>query len=551
MTSPSDLAFDPAARRRLGRYDTPEAVALPLVRWGLRGRPGKILDPSFGGCNFLRASLRALVETGASPPGRFVYGVDVAEEARNHGQRLVESGVPADHLITGDFFAVGSRRIPAVDLVVGNPPYIRHHWFQHENRDRAVAALARQEIRLSGQANAWAYFLVHAGAFLRQGGRMALLLPGAVCFADYATNALDYIRKQAGRCTLARIRKRLFADAREDTVVLLVEDWGSGPCDLTIDDFESIEDLELWLRNPPVRPPKAIPSGTTCPARFDLDRSAADAWQRALEMPHVRHLGKLARIRIGVVTGANRFFVQSAKEASHLEAAGARSAPIVTRGRSLAGLLWSERDQRRIETEGSPSRLILADPEPALRGAILQWVNAGEVKGLAKRFYCRRRKVWYALRDEAVPDAFLHYMGEEAPRIVLNLAGALTTNAIHRVWWRDDVTSPEAVAVGTCTSLFALACELHGRKYGGGVLKIEPGAANRLPVPVVPAAEKARLEIDALLRGRKLRSARELADDVVLVRGLGLPAGDVSTLRDAAVKLAMRRRYQEPSRDQP
>ncbi len=469
----------------------------------------------------------------------------MAEEARDHGRRLVESGVPSDHLITGDFFAVGSRRIPAVDLVVGNPPYIRHHWFQHENRDRAVAALARQEIRLSGQANAWAYFLVHAGAFLRQGGRMALLLPGAVCFADYATNALDYIRQRAGRCTLARIRKRLFADAREDTVVLLVEDWGSGPCDLTIDDFESIEDLEFWLRNVPVRPPKAIPSSPICQPRFDLDGPAAEAWQRALETPHVQDLGKLARIRIGVVTGANRFFVQSIKEAVRLEAAGARSAPIVTRGRSLAGLVWSEQDQRRVERDGSPSRLIIADPERALRGAILQWVHVGEDEGLAKRFYCRRRRVWYALRDDAVPDAFLHYMGEEAPRIVLNLAGALSTNAIHRVWWRDATISPEAVAIGTCTSLFALACEIYGRKYGGGVLKVEPGAANRLPVPVVPAAQEKRVEIDALLRNRKLRSARELADDMVLVRGLGLPARAVSTLRDAAVKLAVRRRHQE------
>ncbi len=215
-------------------------------------------------------------------------------------------------------------------------------------------------------------------------------------------------------------------------------------------------------------------------------------------------------------------------------------------GAPLTGLLWSEQDQRRVERDGSPSRLIIADPERAPRGTILQWVNAGEKEGLAKRFYCRRRRVWYALRDDAVPDAFLHYMGEEAPRIVLNLAGALTTNAIHRLWWRDEIISPESVTIGTCTSLFVLACELRGRKYGGGVLKVEPGAATRLPVPVVPAVQEKRVEIDALLRNRKLRSARELADDIVLVRGLGLPAKDVAILRDAAVKLAMRRRRQEP-----
>ncbi len=545
MIGTPDLALDTAARRRLGRYDTPESVALPLVRWGLRGRPGKILDPSFGGCNFLRASLRALGEAGASSPGRLVFGVDIAEEARHHSLSLIECGVPPDNLVTGDFFAMTPRGLPAVDLIVGNPPYIRHHWFQDGKRERAVAALARQRIRLSGQANAWAYFIVHSGAFLRKGGRMALLLPGAVCFADYASAALDYIRKHARRCTLARIGKRLFANAREDTVVLLVEDWGSGPCDLTVGDFDSIEDLELWLLNRTERLSKTFSSGGEPQARNELEGQAADAWQRALGAPSVQRLGELARVRIGIVTGANRFFVQLAEDARRLEAAGAGSAPIVTRGRSLAGLEWSKQDQLCLERSGTPSRLILVEPEHTPQGALLQWVKSGKDEGLPNRFYCRRRKVWYALRDQRVPDAFLRYMGEEAPRIVLNSAAALATNAIHRVWWHDKAISPEAVAIASCTSFFALACELYGRKYGGGVLKIEPGAAGRLPMPIVPAAAPDLAEIDILLRTRNLPAARELADEVVLVRGLGLSQETATTLRRITTRLTKRRRCQE------
>ena len=493
----------------------------------------------------MRASLRALTEAGASHPATFLYGIDVAREARHHGLRLIESGVPASHLISADFFAVDPRRIPPIDLVVGNPPYIRHHWFQDESRESAVAALARQEIRLSGRANAWAYFLVHVGAFLRQGGRMTMLLPGAVCFADYATDALDYVRKHAGRCTLARIGKRLFANAREDTVVLLVEGWGSGPCDLTIEDFESIEDLEFWLRNEPGPPARETSTHACLSARLELEGPAAKAWKRALAAPGVLRLGDLARVRIGAVTGANRFFVQSVKASHRLEAAGARSVPIVARGRLLAGLVWGRRDQRRLEKDGSPSRLILADPDGPLRGALLDWVTAGEDTGLHKRFYCRRRKVWYVLRDHAVPDAFLHYMGKGAPRVVLNSAGSLVTNAVHRVWWQSEAISPEAVAVGTCTSLFALACELYGRKYGGGVLKVEPGAAIRLPIPVIAAAGDKLREIDALLRAKDLPNANALADEIVLVRGLGLSQKAATALRDATTRLALRRRSQE------
>ena len=546
MKSTPGFVPDPVAQRRLGRYDTPETVAFPLVRWGLRGRPGKVLDPSFGGCSFLRATLQALVEVGVSSPGHLVYGIDVAPEAQDHGLGLIESGVPANHLIIGDFFALDPRRIPSVDLVAGNPPYIRHHWFQAKNRERAVAALARQDVRLSGRANAWAYFLVHAGAFVRRGGRMVLLLPGAVCFADYASEALDYVRKRAGRCTLARIRKRLFADAREDTVVLLVDDWCGGPCDLTFDEFETIEALDAYLSKGNRGSARPVLTDSSSISGSELTGSAAETWKHAVEAQYVSQLGELARIRIGVVTGANRFFVRPKKHAGRLQADGARAVPIVTRGRWLSKLVWSEEDQRRVDQEGLPSRLILVDTDTVLRGSLLKWVTDGRDGGLSQRLYCRRRKIWYVLTDQRVPDAFLRYMGEGPPRIVLNPAKALVTNAVHRVWWREESTvSPESVAVGSCTSLFALGCEIYGRKYGGGVLKIEPGAAVRLPVPIVPTAAKRLVEIDALLRSRNLENARDLADEIVLVRGLGLPQTAVSALRDAAADLAARRRSQE------
>ena len=530
-------------RRRLGRYDTPEHVALPLVRWGLRGRPGKILDPSFGGCNFLRASLRVLKETGAARPGDLVYGFDVAEEARRSGKQLVECGVPEDQLVITDFFAAKPEKIPPVDLIVGNPPYIRHHWFQAESRERAVAALARQDVRLLGRANAWAYFLVHAGAFLRHGGRMALLLPGSVCFADYAAEALTYIRQQAGRCRLARIQKRLFADAREDTVILLVDDWGSGPSRLEVDDFETIEDLESFLRRRR-RLDETRKDHRFSRHGFELGEEAAKAWEQAHEAPETHALGELARIRIGVVTGANRFFVQPAEKARHLERAGAHSAPILTRGRFLEGLVWSERCQARVEEQGFPSRLIFTDLDRSPCGELREWVRQGEKEQLHERHYCRQRKPWYTLRDHIVPDAFLRYMGQDPPRIVLNPARALVTNAIHRLWWLEEEIGAEAVAVASCTSLFALACELYGRKYGGGVLKIEPGAARRLPIPLVQEAAREFSAMDATLHRRQPEDARKMADELILVRGLGLRRKAVEALDQAATKLAMRRRRQ-------
>lgn len=540
MLDSVEILRDGQARRRLGRYDTPEHVALPLVRWGLAGRPGKVLDPSFGGCSFLRAALQVLGDVGAAAPGRLVYGVDVALETDVYRRQLVARGVPKQQLLLQDFFTTWPERFPPVDLVVGNPPYIRHHWFQRENRELAVAAVARQDVRLHGRANAWAYFLIHASAFLRRGGRMAFLLPGAVLFADYAQEVMDYVRHFAGSCSLVRIGEQFFRDAREETVVLLVENWGSGPCQISVADVEKLTDLMALLDGEHKPCPRAWideASGRLRSNREELPES----WERLLGHRAVRRLGDLATVRIGVVTGANRYFVRDISDARRLEEDGASTIPILARGRALEGLCWTDLDQQLIETLGEPSRLVTIAPDARPRGAVAAWIALGEEERLQHRLYCRKRKPWYAISDREPPHAFLRYMGGGPPRVVLNGSGATATNAIHRLWWRQTQPHAEAIAVGSCTSLFALACELLGRSYGGGVLKIEPGAAVELPVPVIPAARRAFEEIDRRFRRGESHSARQLADAVVLEQGLGFPGETIEKLRRAADSIAQRR----------
>ena len=204
-------------------------------------------------------------------------------------------------------------------------------------------------------------------------------------------------------------------------------------------------------------------------------------------------------------------------------------------------MTWTDDDQRHFEQAGTPARLVLVDPTAPAPAQLREWIAEGEGLGLHRRLYCRRRDPWFAITDDRRPDAFLRYMGQAPPRIVLNDAAALSTNAIHRLWWTDRRISPAAVAVVSCTSLFALGCERMGRSYGGGVLKIEPSAACSLPVPIVPAAEAALATIDALLRANRSCEARALANRVVLLDGLGLDTATVESLEHACQALARRR----------
>ena len=77
------------------------------------------------------------------------------------------------------------------------------------------------------------------------------------------------------------------------------------------------------------------------------------------------------------------------------------------------------------------------------------------------------------------------------------------------------------------------------------MLKLEPTEAENVLMPEVNGAEKKLenlvLELDVLIRTGKDTQAHELADNILLVDGLGLTRADCRLLREGADLLRQRR----------
>lgn len=182
----------PSRQKRLGAFYTPEPVARFIVDWAVRSPDETVMDPGCGEAVFLLEAYRQLLELDASPAQAVsqIYGVEVDQVAHEEACRLLNeaSGHTPAGIIHADFFQVHPDLFgpPPVDIIIGNPPYVRYHHFKGATRQRALQAAHRSGVELTRLTSSWAPYLIHAISFLKPGGRLAMVVPAELLQVDYA-----------------------------------------------------------------------------------------------------------------------------------------------------------------------------------------------------------------------------------------------------------------------------------------------------------------------------------------------------------------------------
>ena len=246
-----------AQRREIGAYYTPATLAEALCSWAILRTSDTVLEPSFGGCSFLKSSKARLEELGCLDPNRQLFGCDVDPVAFEYLFDDLGLAQLHGHFLLTDFLSVSPNDFSArFDAVVGNPPYVRHHEFKADQRQSARKIREIELPSLSGLANLWAYFVVHACQFLKTGGRVAWLLPSAFEYADYSKQITTFLCKNFAQVTVARLTERVFKSegADEATIVVTATGWRSPQKQhrqVRRIELSSLQDLRLELSSTP------------------------------------------------------------------------------------------------------------------------------------------------------------------------------------------------------------------------------------------------------------------------------------------------------------
>jgi hypothetical protein len=148
-----------------------------------------------------------------------------------------------------------------------------------------------------------------------------------------------------------------------------------------------------------------------------------------------------------------------------------------------------------------------------------------------------------------VADLLVTCMNADTPRLAVNEAKAHHLNSVHGLYLAEGYGGmASALAVASLNSATLLGAELVGRAYGGGILKLEPGEAVKLPLPSPEVVSEVSGELTAmiptlrkLIANGLLLDAVGLVDTVILERQSAMSHDKVLDLREARAHLSQRR----------
>jgi adenine-specific DNA-methyltransferase len=545
-------------RRKLGAFYTPEKLSQILSTWAIRTESDLVLEPSFGGCGFLQAAQSALLDVDCKSPRRQIYGCDVDPIAFEYLASVFGAPVDLERFVQGDFLKLQTpNNWPTkFDAILANPPYIP---YQDIGTDlRAELSSRNFDIDgVGGRASLWAYFMAHAVSFLADDGRMAWVLPGAFLQAEYAAPVRRYLGRNFRRAAAFIVRERLFLDAGtdEETIVLLADGYRQPAEDASIalgeagslaelSDFIASWDRGEWQGNKEAQRPATL--SLTADSKAQIAKLRSNKFYRTL--------GQVAKVQVGIVTGANSFFVipDAARKTAGLSITDCKS--VIGKFQAASGLDFADSDHANLIAAGGSGYLV--DSHGRLpNDRIERYLNLFDEERRATVSTFKKRAVWSEPDDRKLPDAFFPVMHHYGPRIVINAARCQCTNTIHRLYFDAELKTHQRklVAISVLSSFSQLSAELVGRRYGSGVLKHEPREAEKIEV-LLPDLKPKQINsafnaINRLLRKGDRQAAMAHADSVIFAASeiegwASVSAALIDALGD------MRRRRRPQSRKQ-
>jgi adenine-specific DNA-methyltransferase len=533
-----------SATKLRGGYYTPIGIASFLLKWALLKNPKNILEPSCGDGSFITA-----MENNSYESLSFT-GIEILEQEADKSRQAAILNKDLDaEVLNEDFLEWSYQRLNGhglFDAVVGNPPYIRYQYLEKRDQEYSEKIFAKYDLAFTKHTNAWVPFVISSVGLLNAGGRLAMVIPSEILHVLHANSLRKFLLRECSRILIIDPNELLFEKALQGTILLLIEKKErpsqetkgvaivSAPNnDFLAQDPEAIFDTAKYV------------SGDVLNGKWMkvlLDPEALEVFERVKNLDSVYSFQSLASVDVGIVTGANKFFLVSdatVKEFGLEEYVN----PMFGRSEHCPGIVYDSATHAGNQLRGLPTNFVNFGNAPieSLSKGARKYIVYGELQDLHTRYKCRIRKPWYSVPSISSSPMGMLKRCHNYPRLILNTANAYTTDTAYRIRPLKQGLKPEALVYSFINSLTALTAELEGRHYGGGVLELVPSEIEKLLVPI---SDHIRVDLEQLDSDiRKHTDADQLLkkQDEIVLKVIGISDKDRAVIHDAWRKVRIRR----------
>lgn len=470
-------------RNKMGQFSTPRALAddlLVFAKKNIDSKQVQFFDPAFGMGSFYTAFVK---EFGANAKA---LGFEIDNDYYSASQK-VWSQYKNLTLKKTNFTSEAPRNFEA-DLIVCNPPYIRHQHIQPQEKKR-LQKLSKEVSgqKISGLAGMHAYFMLLTHAWLKDNGLAIWLVPAEILEVNYGRSIREYLLNNTN---LERIHFFEHANGKFDDALV-------SSC------------IIVYRKGTPISKAISVTSGDSFASpvlQKDITRDRlekTDKWSKYLldnqtqvTRPTQKTLGDYFLIKRGIATGNNDFFVLDKERALELEIPKQYLRNILPSSRYLSdrtvcldedGFLAVEKKYVLLDIDLPLAQI--KNEYPKLYGYLL----AGMDQGVHESYLTSRRTPWYSQEKREPAKFFVRYMNRETknseglhPIFIKNEADAIATNSYLMLYEkpaslfepnRSDTDLWNILKEGLDKAMYQ-----YGRTYGGGLVKFEPSELRNIPI---------------------------------------------------------------------
>ena len=448
-------------RKKYAQFFTPEQISDFMASWVIGGKKGKfdILEPAFGLGVFSRSLYKL------NPQIRVVgYDIDktiCTYASQNFAPPQYDVSINNENYITSSW-------TEKYDGIICNPPYLKFH--DYDNATLIPVVNSNLHTHLNGFTNIYTLFLLKSIFQMKEGARMAYIVPSEFLNSDYGVEVKRTLI-QSGvlkHVIIVDFTQCAFDDALTTACILLCENNNSSD----FIHFSSIDDVS-----------KLSSSLVEYKTYASNELKPEVKWKQYYEDTHSSKYNSLvpfstfAKVSRGIATGANDYFTFKASKMDSYNIPENAFRKCICHAVDVQNSVFTKDDFEILVNHDKTVFLFNGcanEKEPHVHN----YICYGEDIGVDKKYLTASRSPWYALENRPPSPIWVSVFNRNGLRFVRNKAGVYNLTTFHCVY-NNGVIDTDILFAYLVTNTAKEIFLDNSRQYGNGLIKFEPNDLNK------------------------------------------------------------------------